>query len=975
MATDIKISQMPEATSLEGIELIPIVQNGTNKVTTPNKLKEGLATATQLNNKVDKEEGKGLSQQDFTTTLKNKLDGIEEQANKYEHPANHPATMITEDTTHRFVTDTEKNTWNSKANTEDIIGKTDPESEGTGIIFNDYNGNKASGIYSQAGGYQCIASGQASLSHGFLNTASGNFSIALGGGSTYIYLDGEAGTTKYECCKTGWLGSTLSKKELVEYFKQEGLRIKDTEKKIVLDHKIVDVVYEEEEDKLFLILDKTLSDSEILVNKNFEIIRNICSGVYSLIEGYANFNSSSSSHVEGNDNTLVKTQSSHVEGVLNYVSGISNDDCIHVEGLGNIAQNLREHAQGQYNKSNTGSTDDIKTIHSIGVGTKDIRKNAQEVMRNGDHYIIGVGEYDGTNPSESQTLQEVISSKVDKVSGKSLVSNSDINRFTILPKSSGIEGQILVSTGGYNAQWKYVAQAVPYMLDLLAYGVELDSTYEGLDPHLYRVGNSNLHKSLPIQNKLKGCIAQADNIMYWLNNDDWRWRETPIIKNITLNVEDNVYTITDELFSTKQYDKQWIKIQNVACQIASINTDNNTATLFSNNQLLELGLSSSNIDIELGAVLNGYDGTVRIYCPTFYIGGVSVPDNVRKKRIYISEYQIFPYWTKQPEVLIDAYRSTILNEVPEGMGYLSTLPQNSAVSIVNTETYCRGGKNNASLDQYLNTDQFRTSLGKPRTKLNRAEIRTYANNANSYPLSYVQYRNIFYWLWTIEYANRNSQEEFKEELTSEGFHQGGLGDGITTINSSDVSKYNDYQPIVPCGYGNDMGNNTGLKQINATIGDNEYTLFMPRWRGFDNIFGDINTVLDGIIIDNDTYGDYICTDGSKFSDIVTDDYTKLFGNIYYSQNKSIYYHNCNWPEILPSNSSPVSGSSTTGSCDTIERMTSYDQATLCMGGTMFNKEGSGLGRILIASIPEVVYTTSGFRTVSRSVNFDNLNTI
>lgn len=111
---------MPEATSLEGIELIPIVQNGTNKVTTPNKLKEGLATATQLNNKVDKEEGKGLSQQDFTTTLKNKLDGIEEQANKYEHPANHPATMITEDTTHRFVTDTEKNTWNSKANIEDI---------------------------------------------------------------------------------------------------------------------------------------------------------------------------------------------------------------------------------------------------------------------------------------------------------------------------------------------------------------------------------------------------------------------------------------------------------------------------------------------------------------------------------------------------------------------------------------------------------------------------------------------------------------------------------------------------------------------------------------------------------------------------------------------------------------------------------------------------------------------------------------
>lgn len=120
MATDIKISQMPNATSLEGTELIPIVQGGTNKTTTPNKIKEGLATVAQLNNKVDKDGSKVLSDQNFTTTLKNKLDGIEAQANKYEHPANHPASMITEDETHKFVTDTEKATWNNKADSEDI---------------------------------------------------------------------------------------------------------------------------------------------------------------------------------------------------------------------------------------------------------------------------------------------------------------------------------------------------------------------------------------------------------------------------------------------------------------------------------------------------------------------------------------------------------------------------------------------------------------------------------------------------------------------------------------------------------------------------------------------------------------------------------------------------------------------------------------------------------------------------------------
>ena len=33
----------------------------------------------------------------------------------YVHPSTHPASMIVEDATHRFVTDTEKNTWNNKA--------------------------------------------------------------------------------------------------------------------------------------------------------------------------------------------------------------------------------------------------------------------------------------------------------------------------------------------------------------------------------------------------------------------------------------------------------------------------------------------------------------------------------------------------------------------------------------------------------------------------------------------------------------------------------------------------------------------------------------------------------------------------------------------------------------------------------------------------------------------------------------------
>lgn len=44
---------------------------------------------------------------------KKKLDSIASGANNYTHPASHPASMITQDATHRFATDAEKTNWNN----------------------------------------------------------------------------------------------------------------------------------------------------------------------------------------------------------------------------------------------------------------------------------------------------------------------------------------------------------------------------------------------------------------------------------------------------------------------------------------------------------------------------------------------------------------------------------------------------------------------------------------------------------------------------------------------------------------------------------------------------------------------------------------------------------------------------------------------------------------------------------------------
>lgn len=85
-----------------------------NSLDTNNKTVVG--GINELNDsKVDKIEGKGLSTVDFTKEKDAKLSGIAEGANNYTHPINHEPSIITQDATHRFVTDVEKEIWNNKS--------------------------------------------------------------------------------------------------------------------------------------------------------------------------------------------------------------------------------------------------------------------------------------------------------------------------------------------------------------------------------------------------------------------------------------------------------------------------------------------------------------------------------------------------------------------------------------------------------------------------------------------------------------------------------------------------------------------------------------------------------------------------------------------------------------------------------------------------------------------------------------------
>ena len=547
--------------------------------------------------------------------------------------------------------------------------------------------------------------------------------------------------------------------------------------------------------------------------------------------------------------------------------------------------------------------------------------------------------------------------------------------YSAIPKD-GHERQILAWKASGEAKWEDLANMFTGLEEVLGYGVQFDVTVS--DPHLTRIGNMSLHKSLPIQSQLKGCIAQGDKVIYWLNESDWRFRKEAITKSVELTVAGDVYTMVADVFNTLQYDKQWVKVDGVACQISSIDTGTNTATLLVNDQLKALSLESATKSIELGAVLNGYDGTVRVYCPAFYIKS-TVAGNVAK--VWLSTVKIDDTYTYQPEILVDAYRSTVLNAVPENMGYLSTLTVNSAISVVNTNAYCRGGGNRSENDQYLATDPFRTDLGKPRTNISRATMRTYSRNANSQMLSYDQYKNIFYWLYVVEYANFNSQETYNATLTDEGYRQGGMGASITTMDK--WNEYNGYYPLTPCGYGNTLGNGTGL--VSLTIPEFTYgadstvrasqTMQMARWRGFDNPFGDLWTNLDGIIIDADADNHpnnmnyvYTCQDASKYADTLNDSYVKV-GEEIHQDGYTKSFDLGDAAHIIPH----VMGSDTTKYICDYHWTGGKDKTlrTLIVGGDADDGTTAGLGYFNSDGGVSDAWALVGFRSVSGFVSFSS----
>lgn len=299
----------------------------------------------------------------------------------------------------------------------------------------------------------------------------------------------------------------------------------------------------------------------------------------------------------------------------------------------------------------------------------------------------------------------------------------------------------------------------------LWYGVKFDLANSS-SPDGVRTGNMEMHRTLPIQSKMRGCtISNTDNTKKYLKANDWtKW-------------EDGTTSSQD----------------------------------------------SSGVGVE-----------AFVEIPEHYRLLIATPDNTVEIRM--SEYNL-PGYTKVEKKYIGAYEGSVNLDSSSHNNLLRTQVRNAAplVSKTRTELQTMARNNNRT------------------------------NNWNIY--TYDAHRDLT-WLFVVEYATLNSQKAFNANLTAEGYHQGGLGDGVTsgTVTVNGATTYS----FVPCGTTNSLGNGTGIIEYTHTNTNAEgastgtKVVNVPRYRGIENPFGHVwKNVIDVVVAGTDN-SVYICKDYTKF---------------------------------------------------------------------------------------------------------------
>lgn len=381
-------------------------------------------------------------------------------------------------------------------------------------------------------------------------------------------------------------------------------------------------------------------------------------------------------------------------------------------------------------------------------------------------------------------------------------------------------------------------------INKFAYGVRWNSVNQATTA-CERIGNLELHKTLPIQSRFKVCIHKGKEIQYYCNPIDSRFvdfdndNNKDEINDVVFNINDktvlgnifwfnndslgatslddesanNYYMlVTDARFLNYRWLYAYVKITasdgNIYIgRIIKIDVSTKQATIELSQDLDDVKPFTN---IELGCSINGYDGEIGVDTGgKFYQW--SVDKDGAGNEVWQSLYKCVSYAREIKRHIIGIDRACVLNTAfnDTKWGWIGSLEANTAVNVINYHTNLRGGSNNSTWDKYLGVDSFRCQLGKARTKLALANMRSYSQKTDGGQMLYKQIWEAIVWSYIIEYADFDVKKAYKSELTTEGYHQGGLGNGV--INEEEVQIYSYYQKVVPNDYTLELGNNTGIK--------------------------------------------------------------------------------------------------------------------------------------------------------------------
>ena len=457
---------------------------------------------------------------------------------------------------------------------------------------------------------------------------------------------------------------------------------------------------------------------------------------------------------------------------------------------------------------------------------------------------------------------------------------SEAGRYPSFGNFSIVDGELALFI--WDGTWR--KQIVSYYRNDQVYGVRY--FYNNPSPDLVRIGDSSLHRDLPVQSGMRRCVVNSTgDVLYYLGAND----------------------------STKK-------------------EDGTTADL------------------------SGATGQVMVEVPAHYR-----KTSLNAAQGYMdTEISMFPFdgAILVPRYLISAYEATVDRE------------NNLLSSVVNASARYRGGNNTAEWDA-----TYRSLLGMPATSISLTDFRTYGKNRGTGWGCYDW--NIhcdIFWLFAIEYATLNSQKTFNENLTAEGYHQGGLGAGVSNISSTPWRNYNSYNPFIPCGITNSLGNKTGVKtftftQAQAEAYGSEFSTSVPSYRGIENPFGHICKWSDGVLCKGDgTKLDfYVSRVRGQYASTLNDSYVKLgsgtgatgYVKAILGSSQSMAQEQRIYGDILPVN---VNGSDSTYFCDYHYEAHAADVIYgVFIGGYAYSGVYDGLAFVGASNTPELENEAIGSR--------------